>query len=98
MGQIVCRDVSADVVHRNQRLACRQCHTLGVVDADQQRTDQPWRIGHRHGVDALEGLTGVVQRLLYDGTDVFGVAPRGNLRHNAAILFVFLHLRVDDRA
>ena len=84
--------MAADVVNRNQRLSACQRHSLGIVDPDQQSADQSRGIGDSDGIDALKGLSGIIQRLLYHSADIFGMAAGGNLRHYAAVQFMFLDL------
>ena len=95
MRQIVCRDMPADVVYRHERLVCGIRKPLGVIDADKQRADQPGRRGHGHSVDPRERTARIAERLLYNRNNVFTVAARCDLRHDAAVEPVLRHLRID---
>ena len=93
--QIVRRDMAAQMMHGHKRQICRIGEAFGVVDADEQRADQPGRIGHGNGVDAAQCQSGVGKRLTDHAGHRFRVAARGDFGHHAAIELMFLHLRGD---
>src|SRR5690606_23048982 len=89
-------DVAFEVVDAEQRFAGRQRQPFGVVDADQQRADQPRPARDRDSVDAVVADAGVAYRLLPDDADRLDVRPRGGFREHAAVLRVNVDLRGDD--
>lgn len=52
IGQIVCRNVSPDVMHRHERHAEPQRREFREVHPDKHRADQPRRIRHGHGAES----------------------------------------------
>lgn len=42
--------VGTQMVYRNQGQACRHRQPLGEIHPHQQGADQPWGMGHRHGI------------------------------------------------
>ena len=85
VGQIVGGDMSAQVVYRHQRLACRVGQAFGKVDAHQHGTDQAGRKGYGHGIHVFHGHVGISQGFVHGSTDILGMAAAGDLRHNAAV-------------
>ena len=97
MGNVVGGNVPPKVVHRNERLACSGSQPFGKAHPHQQRTDEPRSGGDRHCIDLGQREPGLGQCSLHDAADVFGVAAGGDLRHDAAVLFVFLDLGIHHR-
>ena len=95
ISQIIGRDVSPDMVHRNEGLIERQGSCLGKVDTHQHCANKTRSIGHRYGIDILSGQPRLHQRLVCQGVDGFHVLAGCNFRHNAAVNAVQLHLRCD---
>ena len=77
-------DVSLEMVHGNNRNAESKRERLGVTHADEQRADEPGRIGDANGVNVRRGHAGVGQRPRDDRHDGGQVSARRNLRHYAA--------------
>ena len=96
--QIVSGNVSPQVVHRDQRKPGRHRQSLGEVDADQQRADQPRCRRDRDPVEVGKRHAGVRQRLVHHPRDRLRVAAARDLRHHAAVELMFLHLRRDHVA
>ena len=94
-GQIVCGNVSPDVVNRDQRHIQGQSRRLGKVDSHQHRPDQARRVGHSHGVQIASAQAGGFQSLIRQAVDGLDMLPGGNFRHHTAIELVQLHLRRD---
>ncbi len=84
------------MIDAQQRLIRRQRQALGVIDADQQRTDQTRSARHGDGVKLRRGHAGVVQRLIDDVADRLDVGARGEFREDAAVFGVQVDLRGDD--
>ena len=93
--QQVRRNVSADVVDRNERLVLRPCQRLGKVGADQQRADQTGCAGCRNRIHLGKLHTGLRERLLRDRADRVNMAAACNLRHHTAVKRVLLRLRIN---
>ena len=90
--QIVCGDMTADVVHRDQRHAQSVGGGLGKADAHQYRADKPRRIGDGHRVDVRLRQPRVGERLVRQGGDGLHVLAGGHLRHHAAVQRVHICL------
>ena len=69
---------------------------LGGRQSDQQRPHQPRAMGHGDRIQIRQPQPGLLQCLAEHREDVLDVRAAGDLRHNAAILGVNLHLRGDD--
>ena len=95
VGDVVCRDVAADMVHRNERHAERERGGLGKVHADKQRADEPRRARDGHGVDVAAAQAGHLQRTVGKLGDDLHVRARGDLGHDAAVDGVQVGLRKD---
>ena len=78
--------------HMPTQLSGGQCQSLGEVHAHQQCPDQSGVCGHGNAVQFRQCHTGIVQCFLYHRQHVFTVPAGGDLRHNAAVLFVFFYL------
>ena len=92
--QISSRNVSSDVVHRNERLVHRKGERLAEVRADEQRTDQSGRTGRGNRVHIVLVHFRILKRLLGHAHDRLHVPPRRDFRHNAAVQRVRGDLRV----
>lgn len=64
VGEVQCGNVSAQVVHRHQRLIGRVGQTLGKIHAHQHCTDQARRKGDGHGIHIVDGLACIQQGFL----------------------------------
>ena len=91
-GQIVCRDMPADVVHRNQGYLQYGGDRLGKVHPHQHRADKPRRIGDGNRVDVRAGQARCLQRPLGQERNRFHMAAGRNLGDNAAVDRVELRL------
>ena len=85
IGQIVCRNVSPDVMHRHERHAEPQRREFREVHPDKHRADQPRRIRHGNRVDLLPRHGRAGKRLVCQRVNCFNMLARGQLRHNAAV-------------
>ena len=92
MCNVICRNVPCQMMRRHKGLSGGQCQSLGEVHAHQQCPDQSGVCGHGNAVQFRQCHTGIVQCFLYHRQHVFTVPAGGDLRHNAAVLFVFLYL------
>lgn len=61
--------MSLNMMYFVQRLLMDNGKCAGCQRTDQQRTDQPWCIGHRDGVDIVPGAISVSQRFVDDRVD-----------------------------
>ncbi len=86
------------VMHRQSRHAARQGERLGHAGTDQQRTRQPGASGVGDGVDVLDAQRGRLQHLLEQQRQAADVVTRGELRHDATVRRVQIHLRVQAMA
>ena len=96
VGDVVCRDMPPDMVDGDKGLSGGQGEALCVVDPHEQRPDQAGRVGDGDGVQAAKGQLRFAHRFLHDLADVLAVPPGGDLRHNAAVFAVLLHLGGND--
>ena len=86
----------AQVMRRDQRLACRQGQTLREVHAHQQRADQSGRVGDGDRIDVIERTIRRFDGFIHHADDRLRVPSGRDLWHNAAVELVLLHLRGDD--
>ena len=95
-GDVIGRDMAADVVHGNQRLSGGETEPFCKIDPDEQRADQsrPRRDGD--GIHSLDRLARVGKSLCGDLVDLFDVTARGDLRHDAAVEPMLGDLGIDD--
>ena len=93
--QIICRNMSADVMHRHQRHIQRKGRRLRKVHANQNCADQPRRIGHGDRINVLPRQLRSLEGLICQRVDCLNVLPRGDLRHHAAVKLVDRDLRSD---
>ena len=84
----------ADVVHRDKRLAQRECERLAEIRADEQRADQAGRAGRRDRIHLVLVHVCVRERLFGHAHGGLHVPPRRDLRHHAAVQRMGLDLRV----
>ena len=96
MRDVVGGNMGADVVGRNQGLAGGHGKALGVVNPNQQRADEPRRVGDGDGVQPGKIESRLLHGGIYHPADVFTVAAGGDLRHNAAVFPMLLYLGGDD--
>ena len=78
-------DVAFEMVDRNQRLVERERQSLGIADADQQRSGEAGTLRDRDRIDRVVSLIGLSQRLPHDGNNRPQVLARCQLGHNAAV-------------
>ena len=82
-------DMRGEMVDRDQRQLVRGGDPLGEVEADEQRRDQPGRMGHSHGVEVVERHARRLQRLVQGRADRGQVGACGEFRDDAAVRGVF---------
>ena len=93
VGNVVCGDVAADMVYRDERdTECRR-GALGKVHAHEHRADEPRRVRHRHGVELGFFYARRRDRAVRQPRDDLHMAARGDLRHDAAVYGVQVGLR-----
>ena len=85
MFNIVCRNMSLDMVHADQRKVPRKCDRLRLRNANQQRADQPRPVGHAHGVDIIQRHIRFFQRLLDNLVDLLYMFSRCDLRDHSTV-------------
>ena len=97
VSQIVCSNVSPDVMNGDQWHI--QCHgrSFCKIDSHQHGADQARCIGDRHRVDVAPGQAGLCQRLIGEAIDGLHMLAGCDLRHHTAIQLVQIHLRSDVR-
>ena len=95
IGQIIGRDMPADMVHRHERQTQGQRRRLGKIHAHEHRADEPRRIRDRHSVQLGTRELRRFKRVVSQCADRLDVLARRDLRHHAAIQPVQRHLRVD---
>ena len=95
VGDVVCRDVAADMVHRDERHTERERGGLGKVHADEQCADEPRRARDGHGVNVTAAQTGHLQCTVGELGDDLHVRARRDLGHDAAVDGVQVGLRKD---
>ena len=93
VGNVVCGDVAADMVYRDERdTECRR-GALGKVHAHEHRADEPRRVRHRHGVELGFFYARRRDRAVRQPRDDLHMAARSDLRHDAAVYGVQVGLR-----
>ena len=55
------------------------------IYADEQRTDEPRRVGDADGIEVVYGELCALECFTHDAYNGFAVAARGDLRHDAAV-------------
>ena len=90
------RDVTVEVVDRDQRLAVRRGQRLGRAQPDQQRADQPGALGDRDLVDLGEAGARLLERGGHHRVDQLEVVARGDLGDDSAVALVERSLGGDD--
>ena len=86
-------EVPFQVVHGAQGPPAPQRQPLGELNPHQQRADQPRPLGDGDRVQFRQGAAGLCQCLTADRRDRFQLRPRRQLRVDAAIGRVQVHLR-----
>jgi len=94
---VVSRDVTLEMVDRDERHVPRVGERLGCRETDEQRADQPRAHGRRYGGDVVPPAVGDAERLGDHSRQQLSVPARGDLGHDATELRVQLVLRRDDR-
>ena len=94
MRDIVGRNVTFHMVHRDERFALGIGQRLGIGHAGEQRTHQPRPGRHGHRVDVLPTEVCLRKRPRHHIWELFHMVARSNLRHDATILLVNLDLRI----
>src|SRR5277367_384536 len=85
-----------EMVDGDERLREPEAERLGIGDADQQSSGEPWTLRDRDGIEVFETDVGAAHGLAYDGNDVAQVLAGGKLGHHTAVVCVQRHLRGDD--
>ncbi len=88
--------MSLQVVDADQGNASRERERLPRGEPDEQRSDQPRSGRRRDETDVRETDPRLPDRFFEDRRQVLQVGPRRDLRDDAAISGVRLHLRRDD--
>src|SRR5262245_19016294 len=88
--------MSLDMVDADDRFAGRISHALGIVDADQQRADQPRPLRDRDAVELTDSDSGPGERRLDHSPDLFQVLARGQFRNHSAVTGMDGDLRSND--
>ena len=91
MGDVVGGDVSRQMVYRHKGLSGGERQPLGKIHSHQQCADESGVRRHGNTVQLRQRHAGIVQRFLHHRQHIFAVPAGGNLRHNAAVQFMFLH-------
>src|SRR6202023_2527779 len=78
-------NVTFEVVDGNQRLLQSKRQRLGVTDADQQGSGQPWPLGNGNRVNRLVASTRIRQRLANHWNDGAQMLARCQFRNYAAV-------------
>ena len=89
-------DVAFKVIHGDERKVVCKGESLGVGDADQQRTGEAGAGGDGDGVEIGEGNVGLGKRGADDRNDGAKMLAAGELWNDAAIACVGGDLRSDD--
>ena len=63
----------------------RKREAFREIYADEQRTDEPRRVGDADGIEVVYGELGALECFTHDAYDSFAVAARGDLRHDTAV-------------
>jgi hypothetical protein len=88
-------DVPVQVVDRDEGQPLRPRDRLRGREADEERADEPGALRHGDALDVREARPRLGQRLAHDRRDELEVAPRRDLRHDAAVALVQQRLRRD---
>src|SRR5574344_1386434 len=86
-------NMTRKVMNRNERLIIKHRQGLRGLQANVKATNETRTTGDRKGIHILELEVRLLQSFLEANRDVFAMKPTGDLRHNAAILFVDSDLR-----
>ena len=93
MSNIVCGNMSPDMVDGHQRQTHRHSRTLGEVHTHQHRTDQAGGIGDGNGVQIGLGHTGIGKGLVGEGGNGLHMLAGSDLGDYAAVDGVHFDLR-----
>ena len=91
-------DVAFEVIHAHQGQAMHVGERFRHRAADEERAHQPRPVGDGDAAEIAQAHPGLAKRARHHGEDVLEVAPRGQLRHHAAIGAVHRVLGGDDLA
>ena len=82
---VVCTDMSFDVMDTHKGFICRKSKGLGFCQTYQQRPHQTWAISHTDGVNVLQCDACFLQSLCDNTINGFDMFPGCDFRHYAAI-------------
>src|SRR5688500_6469920 len=88
--------MALDVIDADEGFMRGERGAFGVVDADEQRADQPWALRDLEAVNVMKSHAGRAQGFADHIADLFQMLARGQLRHDAAVFPVRGDLRGDD--
>ena len=88
-------DMSAQMVHRHQRLTRSKGQPLGIIYSHQQCSDKAGAKGTGHRFQIVYPKACFVQSLLHHLADGIYMASAGYFRHNTAIKAVFFRLGIN---
>ena len=91
-SEIVCGNVSANMMDRDQRFSGCEGKSLCKIDTDQQRTDQPRRVGNGnriHGIQSSDRLYGFADK----SGNCFHVRTGRDFRHDSSVQSMGVDLR-----
>ena len=81
--QIICRDMSLDMVDRDKRLSPSISEGFGKIYADKQRTDKARPICHGNSIELTYGKPAALQRLICNAGDRLAVRAACDFRNDA---------------
>ena len=87
------RDVSVNMIDRDQRDAVGERQRFGKIDSHQQGADQSRMRRDRNGTDVGQPDTRRAERLLRDAADSLNMRAAGYLRDDAAVQPMHVYLR-----
>jgi hypothetical protein len=90
------KDMAFDVVDADEGLVRAEGDAFGVVDADQQGSDQAGALRDRDAVNVVKSHACRGQRFADYAADLFQMLARGQFGHYAAIFRMRGDLRGDD--
>jgi len=97
IGQPRSREMTVDVVHREERQTPAPCDRLGRLDAYQQRAYETRTHGHGHSTQVVERASALAEGLRHHRRHPLHMGAAGDLGDHAAIPFVDRVLRVGHR-
>ena len=86
MFDIICADMSADMMHTNQRKSGRKADCLRLRYTDQQCADQSGAVGDGDGCNIPQRQLRLRKRLFNHLINLFDVLSGCNFRHHSAVL------------